>query len=162
VVVRFEGNLEHGVGSATTTKKQRGYARRSHTEYDETLAADSVANGVVHERLASSARATEEEDLTGTCFGGGDNSVVCIQLLSVELWDTLLVRGSLLITVVVQLLTNQSIFGLTTPVVVWMRHLEACEVLPMFQQDRIEEPKTIVVDVFVLGNLPPRGSQVST
>jgi len=79
-----------------------------------------------------------------------------MSLLRVELRDTLLGKGVLLIAIIVQLLANEDVSGLTAPVMVWEGHLDARKVLPMLQQDRVEEPKPVVKDIFILYVLPPR------
>ena len=87
---------------------------------------------------------------------------MCVPLLRVELRDALFGQTTLSITIVVQLLANEGVPGLTAPIMVWERHLDAREILPMLQQDHVEEPNTIVKDVFILQVLLPRGPQMST
>ena len=58
--------------------------------------------------------------------------------------------------------TKEGISSLATPVPVWERHLNTCEVLPMLQQDCVEEPKAIVTNIFILRILPSRGPEMST
>ena len=75
---------------------------------------------------------------------------MCMPLLNVELRDVLFGQGTLLITIVAQLLANEGVPRLTAPVSVWQRHLNFREVFSMPPQDSIEEPKSIVIDVLGL------------
>ena len=80
-----------------------------------------------------------------------------MSLLGVELRDTLFSKDAFLIPIIVQLFADESVSSLATPVTVWERHLDACKVLSVLQQDCVKEPKTIVEDIFILWVPPPRG-----
>ena len=86
---------------------------------------------------------------------------MCITLLGVELRDTLAGQDAFLIPIIVHLLTDEGISGLSAPITVWERHLDTREVLPVLQQNRIEEPKAVIKDVFILWHLPSGRPQVS-
>ena len=66
-------------------------------------------------------------------------------------------QDTFLIPIIVQLFADERVSGLATPVMVWERHLDVCKVLSMLEQDRVEKPKTIVEDIFILWVLPSRG-----
>jgi hypothetical protein len=150
-----DGDLEAGVGSATTLQKKCSNPRGCNAKHNLPLGAQMVAERVVEVSLACAPRTMEEEGLPCLVCDRRTDLLKGSLLSKIKPANVLLCKSSLLPQVILQLLPEKWVPSPGCPVPCDLWHaVPILKPLPRVSKELINEIKTIILDFFLGWMIP--------
>ena len=142
------GDLEAGMGSATTLEKKGSNPRGCNAKNDLLLGAQVVTEGVVKVGLASAPRTMKKEGLARLVANGRRDLVKSSTLIRIECRNTLCCKTALLLCIILCLLPDEWIFSQNCPVSHHLWHAGPISKPPAMSTEKlVNKVKPIVLDL---------------